>query len=86
VVNVAICKTITIAAPTPLSVTALELVYVEAANSVTATVTIAGEGYGNLKMTWGSEGVENTNGLGAGTYTLGHWLPPGTHEVCAEMV
>jgi len=82
----AICKQITITAPTPLSVTALDLVYVEAANSVTATVTIAGEGYGTLKMTWGSVGVENTSGLGAGTYTLGNQLPPGTHTICAEMV
>ena len=82
----AICKQITIPAATPLSVSALDLIYVEAANSVTATVTVAGEGYGTLRMTWGSEGSEDTAGLGAGTYTLGHWLPGGTHEICAEMV
>ena len=71
---------------TPLAVTALDLVYKEAVNSVDATVTIAGEGYGTLRMTWGSEGSEDTAGLGAGTYTLGHWLPGGTHEICAEVI
>ena len=70
----------------PLAVTALDLVYKEAVNSVDATVTITGEGYGTLRMTWGPEGSEDTAGLGAGTYTLGHWLPGGTHEICAEVI
>ena len=52
---------------------------------VAAQVTIKGAGVGHLKLSWGTDHDVTTMDVTAGNYGYRYNLPPGTHNVCADL-
>ena len=48
-------------------------------------VHLSGTGTGSLKISWGNDLLETKTGIVAGNYAYVYNLPPGTHNVCAEL-
>ena len=48
-------------------------------------VHLSGAGTGILKLSWGTDHSETKTGIVAGNYAYVYNLPPGTHNVCAEL-
>ncbi|MCK5641252.1 MAG: hypothetical protein KAJ19_10655 [Gammaproteobacteria bacterium] len=48
-------------------------------------VHVSGTGKGSLKIDWGTDHSETKTGIVAGDYAYIYNLPPGTHNVCAEL-
>ena len=48
-------------------------------------VRLSGTGTGSLKLSWGTDHSETKTGIVAGNYAYVYNLPPGTHNVCAEL-
>ena len=48
-------------------------------------VHTSGTGKGTLKISWGTDHSETKTGIVAGNYAYIYNLPPGTHNVCAEL-
>ena len=48
-------------------------------------VHLSGAGSGSLKLSWGKDLIETKTGIIAGNYAYVYNLPPGTHNICAEL-
>lgn len=48
-------------------------------------VHVVGTGKGILKISWGNDHSETQTNVVAGNYAFTYNLPPGTHNVCAEL-
>ena len=48
-------------------------------------IHISGDSVGNLKISWGTDHSETKTGIRAGNYAYIYNLPPGTHNICAEL-
>lgn len=48
-------------------------------------IRVSGSGKGSLKINWGTDHSETKTGIIAGNYAYIYNLPPGTHNVCAEL-
>ena len=48
-------------------------------------VHLSGTGTGSLKISWGNDLLETKTGIVAGNYAYVYNLPPGTHNICAEL-
>ena len=90
------CTTITIAEPAPADPLRVDGVNVELypANDnlgagkfgVLLSVVMAGEGTGILLLSWGTLYTEKKYNIQAASYNFSITLPPGTHNICAELV
>ena len=49
-------------------------------------VHLSGTGTGTLRLSWGTDHTETKTGVVAGNYAYVYNLPPGTHNVCAELL
>ena len=48
-------------------------------------VRLSGTGKGSLKLSWGTDHSETRTGIIGSNYAYIYNLPPGTHNVCAEL-
>ena len=48
-------------------------------------VHLIGSGTGTLRLSWGTDHTETKTGIVAGNYAYIYNLPPGTHNICAEL-
>ena len=48
-------------------------------------VHLSGTGTGMLRISWGTDHTEIKTGIVAGNYAYIYNLPPGTHNICAEL-
>lgn len=48
-------------------------------------IHVSGDGKGSLKITWGNDHEETATGIIGGNYAYTYNLPPGTHNICAEL-
>ena len=48
-------------------------------------VHLSGTGTGTLRISWGTDHTEIKTGIVAGNYAYIYNLPPGTHNICAEL-
>ena len=48
-------------------------------------IHVSGNGKGSLKLNWGTDHSETKTGIVAGNYAYIYNLPPGTHNICAEL-
>lgn len=49
-------------------------------------VHLSGTGIGTLRISWGTDHIETKTGVVAGNLAYIYNLPPGTHNICAELL
>lgn len=88
----AVCDQITLKPTSTMTITSLNVVEFPEGNDasaglvgVQANIMLEGTGTGNLKIQWGDITTE-TIPVSPGLLDIGNSLPPGTHNICVELV